>query len=188
MCLHRGWQGTYILPEKQVDGQRGKMEYRLGMPSDLDNICSLIGDAIVEMEEHGIYQWDEIYPNRNDFENDIRNNTLYVVNDKGNLIAFYVISRECDEQYRNGYWMYDENTAYILHRFCVAPKAQNKGVGKEILSHVETQIKEMGYHSIRLDVFTENPFAQRLYRHNGYEHRGYADWRKGRFELMEKEI
>ena len=46
MCLHRGWQGTYILPEKQVDGQRGKMEYRLGMPSDLDNICSLIGDAI----------------------------------------------------------------------------------------------------------------------------------------------
>ena len=61
-------------------------------------------------------------------------------------------------------------------------------VGKEVLSHIETQIKEMGYQSIRLDVFSENPFAQRLYRNNGYEHRGYADWRKGRFDLMEKKI
>ena len=61
-------------------------------------------------------------------------------------------------------------------------------VGKEVLSHIETQIKEMGYQSIRLDVFSENPFAQRLYRNNGYEHRGYAYWRKGRFDLMEKKI
>ena len=111
------------------------MEYRLGIPADLDNICSLIRDAVIEMERHGIYQWDEIYPNRSDFEDDIRNHTLFVVNDKDILIAFYVISRECDEQYENGRWKYDENTAYILHRFCVAPKVQNRGLGKEILLH-----------------------------------------------------
>lgn len=166
------------------------MEYRLGKLSDLDHICALIRDAVIEMEKRGIYQWDEIYPTRSDFENDIRDHTLYTVNDEEDhdLIAIYVISKECDEQYGNGHWKYDENTAYILHRFCVAPKAQNRGVGREILLHIEKQIKEMGYQSIRLDVFSENPFAQRLYLHNGYEPRGYANWRKGRFDLMEKRI
>ena len=46
----------------------------------------------------------------------------------------------------------------------------------------------MGYNSVRLDIFTQNPFAQKLYRHNGYESRGYADWRKGRFDLMGKKL
>lgn len=57
-----------------------------------------------------------------------------------------------------------------------------------MLAHIEVQIHEMGYETVRLDVFTENPFTQKLYRHNGYESREYADWRKGRFDLMEKKL
>ena len=73
-------------------------------------------------------------------------------------------------------------------RFCVSPVFQNQGIGKTVLHHVEEQIKAMGYQSVRLDTFTENPFAQRLYLHNGYESRGYASWRKGKFDLMEKKL
>ena len=164
------------------------MEYRLGTQQDLDAICSLIKDAITEMENHNIYQWDEIYPARSDFETDIESNNLFVVYDEDILVAFYVISGECDEQYSNGQWKYDDESAYILHRFCVSPKMQNKGIGKAVLRQIEKQVKDMGYRSIRLDTFTQNPFAQRLYRHSGYEPRGFADWRKGRFDLMEKKL
>ena len=164
------------------------MEFRLGTTQDLDLICSLIKDAIAEMEKNGIYQWDEIYPARSDFEEDIKNNNLYVVFDEDILIAFYVISGEYDEQYNNAEWKYETDSAYILHRFCVSPKVQNRGIGKKVLQYIEQQIKDMGYKSVRLDTFTENPFAQKLYRHNGYESRGYADWRKGRFDLMEKKL
>ena len=164
------------------------MEDREGTLNDLDAICILIKDAITEMEKHDIYQWDEVYPARTDFEEDIKNHNLYVAYEEDLLAAFYVISGECDEQYQNAAWKYDEDTAYILHRFCVAPQIQNQGIGKKVLQHIEMQIKEMGYHSVRLDTFTKNPFAQRLYRHNGYESRGYADWRKGRFDLMEKAL
>ena len=166
----------------------GAMEYRLGTLMDLDDICLLVSEAITEMEKHGIYQWDELYPTRTDFEEDIRKNNLYVVLTEGAFIAFYVISGECDEQYGNGQWKYEGDSAYILHRFCVSPKMQNKGVGKAVLAHIENQIKDLGYQSVRLDTFTQNPFAQRLYRHSGYEPRGYADWRKGRFDLMEKKL
>ena len=164
------------------------MIYRLGTIQDLNDICTLIEDAIIEMEKHGICQWDHIYPVRSDFYEDIKNNDLYVVLDEDKLVAFYVISKECDEQYGNGCWKYEGDSAYILHRFCVDPKVQNKGIGKAVLEHIEDQIKDMGYQSIRLDVFTKNPYTQRLYCHNGYEIRGYADWRKGRFELMEKRL
>lgn len=162
------------------------MIYRLGTKKDLDGICELIKDAIAEMEKHNIYQWDELYPTRDDFEDDIDKETLFCVYDEDELAGFYVISDEYDEQYENASWKCQEDSFYILHRFCVSPKMQNKGVGKEILNHIEMQIKDMGYKSVRLDTFTENPYAQRLYRHNGYEPRGYADWRKGRFDLMEK--
>ena len=52
--------------------------YRLGTKHDLDAICLLIQRAINEMESHGIYQWDEIYPAREDFEEDIEKQTLYL--------------------------------------------------------------------------------------------------------------
>ena len=46
---------------------------------------------------------------------------------------------------------------------------------------IESQIKNKGYDSIRLDVFTKNPYAQRLYRNHGYEVCGFAEWRKRTF-------
>ena len=119
---------------------------------------------------------------------DISKQTLYVVYEGEELIALYVISDESDEAYQSAVWENPDGTAYILHRFCVSPKVQNRGIGKQLLLHIEQQVKAMGYESIRLDTFVENPFAQRLYRHNGYEPRGYADWRKGRFDLMEKKL
>lgn len=164
------------------------MEYRLAEMSDIDDVVKLIKAAIVQMEADGIYQWDDIYPAKEDFINDIEKKSLYLAIDSKKLAAIYVISAESDEAYKNAEWENNDESAYILHRFCVSPDYQNKGIGKEVLVHIETQIYEMGYKSIRLDVFTENPYAQKLYRKSGYIVRGYADWRKGRFELMEKKI
>ena len=164
------------------------MVYRLAKKSDIDDVVKLVKAAIVQMEADGIYQWDDIYPAKEDFINDIEKKSLYLAIDSKKLAAIYVISAESDEAYKNAAWENNDESAYILHRFCVSPNYQNKGIGKEVLAHIETQIYEMGYKSIRLDVFTENPYAQKLYRKSGYIVRGYADWRKGRFELMEKKI
>ena len=82
------------------------MIFRLGTMQDLDDICELVGNAIAEMEKHEIYQWDELYPARIDFEEDISNNNLYVVCEGDELAAFYVISNESDEQYNNAEWLF----------------------------------------------------------------------------------
>lgn len=164
------------------------MNCRLGTKDDIEAIVNLIHAAIEEMERHGIYQWDELYPTAEDFAEDIEKGNLFVAEEAGELVAIYVINKESDDEYKTADWHYSDETAYILHRFCVSPKFQGKSVGRQLLSEIESQVRNMGYESIRLDAFTENPFAQRLYRHNGYEARGFADWRKGRFDLMEKKL
>lgn len=40
--------------------------------------------------------------------------------------------------------------------------------------------------AIRLDVFSQNPFALKLYEKCGYAKTGTVNWRKGIFYLMEK--
>ena len=60
---------------------------------------------------------------------------------------------------------------------------------KELLNlqlHIEKQLKEIDIHVIRLDVFSNNPLALRLYNSLGYSKVGHADWRKRKFFLMEK--
>jgi ribosomal protein S18 acetylase RimI-like enzyme len=164
------------------------VNYRKGTMSDIIAISQLVEAAKVDMDNKGIYQWDNIYPTVDDFQHDISNNNLYVVEDEKCLVAIYVISEEYDEAYTKCTWENADETACVLHRFCVTPEYQNRGLGKQILSYIESQAKEMSYESIRLDAFTENPHALNLYRNSGYQHRGFADWRKGRFMLMEKKI
>lgn len=164
------------------------IKYRLGRFEDIEAITILIQEAIKEMEKHNIYQWDEIYPSVEDFKDDIEKGSLFVAEQNEKIIALYVISDEADEAYNYAEWKYPKETSFVLHRFCVSPSVQNRGIGKKVLMKIESQIKNRGYDSIRLDVFTKNPYAQRLYRNNGYEVRGFAEWRKGRFDLMEKHL
>ena len=164
------------------------IKYRLGRFEDIEAITILIQEAIKEMEKHNIYQWDEIYPTVEDFEDDIKKGNLYVAEENEKIIALYVISAEADEAYNYAEWKYQKETSFVLHRFCVSPSFQNRGIGRKVLTEIELQVKNKGYDSIRLDVFTKNPYAQRLYRNNGYEVRGFAEWRKGRFDLMEKHL
>ncbi|MCM1257621.1 MAG: GNAT family N-acetyltransferase [Roseburia sp.] len=164
------------------------MNYRMAEINDMENICTLVCEAIKQMENQGIYQWDALYPTREDFTEDICKNSLYVVEDRDRLAAIYAISQECEDEYHTCAWKNPDDTACVIHRFCVSPDFQHRGVGTEVLHHIETQLREFLYTSVRLDVYTQNPYAVKLYKNSGYEERGYADWRKGRFILMEKSL
>ena len=159
---------------------------RKGTPEELDAVCGLVEAANAEMRARGIDQWDEEYPTREDFAQDIKTGSLYIVSEDGETAAVYVISEEAEDAYKECDW--ENANPCVLHRLCVSPERQGRGLGKRILDRVERQLADMGYDSVRLDVFSKNPRAMRLYEKNGYVRRGHADWRKGRFWLMEKKL
>ena len=162
--------------------------YRAAEESDIDVIYRLVKAAIAEMDKNGISQWDSVYPAREDFLEDIRKGQLRTGMVCGKTAVVYAVNKECDEQYHNGSWAYPDSEYRVIHRLCVDPQFQHRGIAKAALEHIEDELRREGVESIRLDVFTENPHALSLYRKNGYQSVGEAHWRKGRFLLMEKKL
>ncbi|MBR5382330.1 MAG: GNAT family N-acetyltransferase [Clostridia bacterium] len=164
------------------------MHYRLAEEKDIGSIMHLVASAVAELENRGILQWDDLYPAEEVFLSDIRNGWLYAGMQDTDIAVIYAVSRECDEQYANGNWKYPGSEYRVLHRLCVDPRFQNRGVAKETLRHIEEELRENGVETVRLDVFCNNPYALALYRRSGYEQVGTALWRKGTFYLMEKHL
>lgn len=164
------------------------MLYRLAKGADIEAICDMVKSAICNMNQHGIFQWDDFYPTEEDFLDDIRKQQLFAGLLDGDIAVIYSVNKECDEAYKNGRWRYPNCEYRVIHRLCVNPKYQNRGIARTTLFHIEEELKKLGIKVVRLDVFSKNPFAIALYLGNGYEKVGSADWRKGKFYLMEKLI
>lgn len=67
------------------------MNYRLGRLEDVEEISKMVDSAKVLMSSQGIEQWDEIYPAKEDFEDDIEKKTLIVSRQN---IFFFVRTRD----------------------------------------------------------------------------------------------
>lgn len=162
--------------------------FRAAVKGDLPEIAALIRAAVDAMEAQGIFQWDSVYPSEEVFLDDVEKGQLYAVEDTStaDAAAVYVVNCECDEQYRNADWKGPDDSFRVIHRLCVHPKYQHRGLGKKILDHIEADLRRQGVRAIRLDAFSRNPYALSMYRSQGYTMTGTADWRKGRFYLMEK--
>ena len=163
-----------------------EIQYRKGTLEDLDPICEMIQKAIAEMNRKGICQWDEKYPARSDFVKDIEQGQMTVGMVNGQVACIYVLSKECDAEYETADWTDRNGNYYVIHRLCVNPEVQNQGIARRMLMQAEKEVKAAGGTSLRLDAFSQNPYALRLYEHAGYSKTGSADWRMGKFVLMEK--
>lgn len=163
-----------------------KTSVRLADKRDLENVLFIFKSAIELMKIQNIPQWDEIYPNETVLSEDILKKQLYIMNIDEKTASIFVLNKECDNEYKNGNWEFPNAEYTVVHRLCVNPKLQNQGIGKLTMRFAEKIAKDMGAETIRLDCFTKNPFAFSMYRKLGYKVTGYADWRKGRFYLMEK--
>lgn len=165
-----------------------KVEFRRAWETDIDNICELVASAIAHMREQKIFQWDKMYPTREDFFNDLQENTLSVGLIDGEIAVTFTVNQICEPEYNDGDWQYPDEEYRIVHRLCVKPKFQGRGVAGQTLRHIEEELRRQKIGAVRLDTFTKNPSAIALYTGNGYEKRGIADWRMGRFYLMEKKL
>lgn len=164
------------------------MNFRKATSEDLTEINVLIKDAISNMERQNIHQWDEIYPAAEDFKNDFESKNLFVGTKYDEIAVVYVVSRDFDDEYNKANWQFTDGDFRIIHRLCVNPKFQNQGIAKKTLGHIENELKSQNIKSIRLDVFSENPYALSLYEKSGYKKAGSANWRKGMFFLLEKDL
>ena len=75
------------------------IRFRKAVDNDLDYIMMLIKRAIAHMRELEIYQWDEVYPCRVDFEDDLQKHTLYVGVVNEQIAVVFVLNETYDPEY-----------------------------------------------------------------------------------------
>lgn len=165
-----------------------KLKFRLAEKEDINEIFSIFQNAVDNMNNNNIFQWDKIYPNKNIIETDIEKKQMYIGLLHNKIVSAYVLNCEYDKEYNNGKWQYPDSKYIVVHRLCVNPDYQNNGIGTLTMLHIENEMQKLKTETIRLDVFTLNPYAIKMYEKLGYNKVGVADWRKGKFFLMEKAV
>lgn len=162
-------------------------DFRLAREEDFLFIVSIFKRAIYNMNQHGIHQWDEIYPDDSILQSDLDKQEMYVLT-FGKRIVSAVVNEEQDPQYGAAYWNYSDGKIAVMHRLCVDPDHQHHGIGKETIRCAEIMLLDKGYSSIRLDAFSQNESALKMYKGLGYIQVGEVTFRKGLFYLFEKRL
>lgn len=140
--------------------------------TDLNTIISITDACGMDMKERGIYQWNEHYPSKAVFRQDIENNTLYIMELQGRIIGCMMLSTFKDPVYNAIKWLTPDPNNLYIHRLAVNPSLQKQGHGKELMDFAEQTAAEKHYLSIRLDTFSQNPRNQKFYEARGFKRLG----------------
>jgi ribosomal protein S18 acetylase RimI-like enzyme len=158
-------------------------------PTDLDTIMSLIRQAIAVMYQNGIDQWNEDYPGREIIAGDIETGTLFKITDRGQIAGIIVLNNRQSPEYGDLTWQDQSGNFLIVHRLCLHPAFQGKGLSKQMMGFAEEHALKNGCTSIRLDTYNKNYIALKLYDSLGYRRVGTVSFRPGKtFQCFEKVI
>jgi ribosomal protein S18 acetylase RimI-like enzyme len=139
---------------------------------DIDSILNITKACAKFMIDKGIFQWNEHYPNKLAFENDVLRNELYVIETKSEIIGCIVISTFMDEEYIPVKWLTSNNNNLYIHRLAIHPKHQGEGYAQKLMDFAEIQAKKTKASSIRLDTFSQNIRNQKFYELRSYKRLG----------------
>lgn len=140
-------------------------------PGHVSSVMEVIHACIHTMRQTGIFQWDEIYPNREQIEEDVRARSLYVALEKGNCCGAVCLNEKQEKAYRQVEWC-GSKPVLVVHRLCVDPAFQGLGIAGQLMDYAEDLALQRRYASIRLDAYAGNPKAVALYEGRGYRRVG----------------
>lgn len=80
---------------------------RLGTVEDLPTILTIVEEAKSIMQQENNNQWDEQYPLKSHFKEDISKDSLFVLEEKDTIFAFIVVDQQQSEWYDELAWPID---------------------------------------------------------------------------------
>lgn len=140
--------------------------------SDVEKILNTTRACARHMCTLGIFQWNEHYPSRAAFENDIQRNELYVIEKDNSIIAGIVVSTYMDEVYIPIQWLTETGSNLYIHRLFVHPEFQGNGIARGLMDFAEAFAQKNAFISVRLDTFSQNRRNQKFYENRGYQRLG----------------
>ena len=166
------------------------MQIVLLKEADKPAFLRLFRAVAANLREKGIDQWDFFYPNRFTLYGDLRRGAAFGIKDGENIIGAVTVDFILSGKYAELPWSDGAGRPAGIHRLAVHPSRQGEGVGKKLLQFAEERSQGLGATSIRLDVYSLNPGAVRMYEKAGYLQVGSVRYpmRKAPYLCFEKKL
>jgi ribosomal protein S18 acetylase RimI-like enzyme len=156
---------------------------------DIDKIMELIRQAVRIMRKNEIDQWDETYPSKKIIADDIVTGSLYKIIINGNMAGIITLNEQQSPEYLSLLWRDYDGRPLVVHRICVHPQFQGKNLARQLMQFAEEYAGTYNYSSIRLDTYSKNYIALKLYESLKYQRVGDVSLRDGKiFHCYEKVI
>ena len=138
----------------------------------------------------------DVYPSKADLKTAIEEQTLYVGELDGSIIAAMVLNQKCSEEYDRAPWPHTltRDEFAVIHMLGVHRAYAGQGYAKDLVRYGISLARENGLKAVRLDVLEGNKPAERLYESMGfryvdtvrlfYEDTGLAEFRLYELELV----
>jgi len=148
-------------------------------PEDIPSVMELVAAAILKMNEKGIYQWSDEYPAAGLLRSDAEEGNLFLLHEGGSLAGIMVLNESASPEYAAIPWTPVSGPILVIHRLCIHPAYQGRSLARGLVSAAVTHARINAYTAIRLDAYTANPAALKLYESSGFTCRGQV-WFSGR--------
>ena len=136
--------------------------------SDLNSIMKIVRLCANHMISNNIFQWNNLYPNKETILRDIEHKEMLVYETKNEIIGCIVVSEKKDQEYQSVRWLKNNDSCIYIHRLAVNPAHQNLGIGNKLMEYAENYARKKQLNSVRLDTFSKNLKNQKFYEKRGY--------------------
>jgi len=140
---------------------------RLAETQDLTAIMEILQVVVQKMHNNNNFQWDAKYPREQDFIEDINQGELFVSVQEGEVAGFICINKVEPEEYKGLAWSLSQE-ALVIHRMAVSPAYQKLGIGAQLVGFADELAKQKQMKYLKIDTYSGNPKAQRLFEKLGY--------------------
>lgn len=163
---------------------------RLANTKDLENIMKIISVIQKELQEEQNFQWSIDFddPNSNDFLNDIKEKSLYILEEENQIKGFLTI--QLDKKEYVDFIKTTEEKAYVLHRLAVPLPYRNQKIAWRLMTYAERLAINNQVFLLKADTEKKNYKMNNLFQKLGYKLIGdfkYSEY-PGHYNYYEKKL
>lgn len=144
---------------------------RTAQISELDTIMDIVGRARELMQKQDNFQWDDKYPVREHFEQDIRDGVLFVLEHDGAIAGFACINDDVPPEYTGVDWE-NSGAAMVIHRMAISPEFRGLGLAGKLFDFAWAHTKNAHFASLKSDTFSGNIAMNSLFIKHGFKKAG----------------
>ncbi|MDN6029141.1 MAG: GNAT family N-acetyltransferase [Lactobacillus sp.] len=146
---------------------------RLAQAADLPTIMTLVAQAKTQLAQAQIPQWQAGYPKLTDFQTDLAQRGLYVLEKDDHLVGAASLLLTPEPNYQQllaGSWLANSQANYAtIHRVCVDSHYSGQQLGQKLLTALLDEAKRLGFSDVRIDTHRLNLRMQYVILKSGFK-------------------